>query len=32
MQLNTFDGLERFHQSSEDLSDGVAIAEALTQM
>ncbi|XP_066915216.1 protein Hook homolog 3-like [Clytia hemisphaerica] len=30
--LNTFDGLEGLHQTPEDLSDGVAIAEVLTQI
>lgn len=30
--LNTFDGIEGAHHSAEDLSDGLAMAEALTQI
>lgn len=31
-QLNTFDGLTGKHQTAEDLTDGVVMAEVLTQM
>lgn len=30
--LNTFEGIEGAHHSAEDLSDGVAMAEVLTQI